>query len=88
MRLIREKETQFDISGPIATVRIMNRERYQVIGDFGGILVEVSVESDDVGSNLTMLVNPHCAAPIVGTWADVVLDGSRWRLANEEPLWN
>lgn len=86
--MIHAKEQRFDVSGAHVCVRIRNRDRYQVVGDFGGVLVEVRVESDEIDTTLTMLVNPRFSAPVVGQWDDVVLDGNHWCLANETPLWD
>lgn len=88
--MIRDQETQSEASGEIAAVCITNTERYQVLGDFGGILVEVRIESEARNTTLTMLVNPRFATrPLnAGTWDPVVLDGNCWRLANESPQWN
>lgn len=88
LRMIRAQETQFDVSGEQTVVHIVNHERYQALGDFCGVLVEVRVESDEIDTTLTMLVNPRFSAPVAGEWVDVVLDGGQWRLADEALLWN
>lgn len=88
LRLIHAQEAQFDVSGEHAVVRIVNRERYQALGGFCGVLVEVHVESDARDASLSMLVNPRFAGPVFVTWVDVVLDGNTWRLEDEDPMWN
>ena len=87
LAMIRDQAKRFDFDGKDAAGRIVNTGRYQCLGGFAGVLVEVNVEHGDCSTSMTMLVKPVDHFPM-GEWKNVVFDDGKWRLENEEPCWN